>query len=248
MAILLILLALAQDADEYAQRLGDDSAEVRDKAARELLSQGRKAVPTLRKIAEKPEGEAQRQARSLLKDISEREVTALLKEKGHEHAGEQVEVRDEGLTAVLPHGRVYILRTKGACGACGSFERTVIVNDLTDEKGKPALIRTGKDIVPLFPEAAKGEEGVRKTARAALFVLRATQPKAHTNDLIGKSNASNDPDNWWKSKDYKVTETKEGWTVTGLRIQFNHDFYEVTISFDKEGRLGKIEPKATGMS
>jgi hypothetical protein len=239
------VLAIQDDAASWLDRLGSDVLEVRSKAAEELVARGRKGLDFVRSIVKKADGEARRQAEWVVAEVPRREVAALLKKEGHADK-DPVEVKDDEFSKVRPGSAVFVVPTKKGCAACGNRERVVVVNDLSDPSGAPVLVKDAADVVGLFAEASQDEARVRAVARAAMFVVRATRPKAHTDELVPRAEAGNDSDNWWKPESWKV-EKGEGWTVAGVVLQFDHAWYRATLRFTGEGKLKEIATEPTGM-
>ncbi len=242
MALLLLALSLPQDeVDDIIARFSADSLGAKERAVRELVSRGRPAVPVLHKVAAKASGEPQSLARRAILEIGKAEVAQFL---GAEPRAVRT-VADDEFAKLLPKLSVYVQLTEEGEDGKGSARRAVAVNDLSDEKGAPVRIAKPEDVVKLMP-AGKDEAGVRTVARAALFVLRATQPKAHTDPIVGQSNGGGDRDNWFEPEKYEVRKGADGWTVSGIFMQFSHEWMALTLAFDAGGRLAKIGVASTG--
>jgi hypothetical protein len=247
MAILLALALLQDDdVDEIIRRLSARSIGGRQRAMDDLVSRGREVIPLMRKVVAKAEGEPLALAKRVIGEIDRDEAKLVLAKAGHENINDLKTVADEGLAKRFPNLSLHVLPTKAGEDGRGEAERAVVVNDLA-EKGEARLIAKPEYVVALLASKAENEEDVRALARAALFVLRATKPKAHTDTLVGRSNAPNDPDNWWDAAAYKV-EKGDGWKVSGVSMQFGHEWMSIELALDKDGRLSKIVATSTGRS
>jgi hypothetical protein len=118
----------------------------------------------------------------------------------------------------------------------------VVVNDLTDDKGAARILAKPEDAVPLFPMAAKDEEGVREIARAYMFVMRTLQSQDHVSDLIPPP----DGEGWRKPAKYTVAKGEAGWKVAGLDILWDRAFYTFELEFDKDRKLRSAKAIDTG--
>jgi len=216
----------------------------RARAMEELVSRGREVLPLMRKVVARAEGEPLALAKRVIGDIDRDEAKLLLAKAGHENINDLKTVADEGLAKLFPNLSLHVLPTKAGEDGRGEAERAVVVNNLGD-KGGARLIAKPEDVVALLTSKAADEADVRALARAALFVLRATRPKAHTDTLVGRSNAPNDPDNWWDPAAYTI-EKGDGWKVSGVSMQFGHEWMSVELALDKDGKLAKIVATSTG--
>ncbi len=241
--ILTIALALfcQETPEEILKALSDTDAVARGEAVDKIVARGRAAIPALRKAIESSDGDARKAALGAIDRIGTAEVTALLTKEGHTEFGDLKSVTHEAYRKVLPNGMVHLLPGNAACKACGNVERILVVNDLSDGKGAPRIVKVVGDVPALFAGKAATEEEQRATCQAAFFVLRALHPKAHTKDLL--------PTDEEAFADPKLIQIKKGddgaKATAGFKI--NHAYYTATISFDAKGVLSKIELTDTGM-
>lgn len=242
-----ILLPIQDEIEGWIQRLGDDLVEVRDEAARQLTAKGRPGIPLVRKILERSSGPGRLAAEQVLKDIDRADAAAVLKDAGHGGLDKLVEVRDEEYARVCPTRPVWVLPT-GPTKSGENVQRAVVVGDLEDAKGPARLIRKPEDIVGVVLRKAEDREEAIAAGRAALFVLRATQPKAHTDALIPGPELADTDENWRLPARWKVERRDDGWSLSGIRMFFDHDIQAVSIGFDKGGRLSSIKVEYTGQS
>ena len=248
MLFLLALTLIAQDVDETLKKLSDESVEVRKEMAAALVKQGRPAVPLLRAALAKAAGNAKLEVESALAQISSNEVKALLDGAKIKGLGELQIVTDDVLAKLLPTAVVYLLVTKRDDDDSG--ERVIVVNDIADGKGAPRLLKKEADILPLFPMKGSKKEEIAVIARAALYLLRAMHPSAHSSNLIpggGKGHDGKAAD-WTIPADYPLAQKDGTWRVDNLAMKFGHDYNLVAVAFDKEGRLAEIKVDYTGVS
>src|SRR5262245_32514413 len=227
MTALALLLALQYDdtPEDVIRRLSARSLAGKARAMEELVSRGRDALPLMRKVVEKADGEPLTLARRVIVDIDRDEAKVALAKAGHENLDDLKTIADEGLAKVHPLLSLHVLPTKPGVDGRGEAERVVVVNDL-GEKGAPRIVAKPEEIVDLVTSRPANEDDVRAAARAALVILRATQPKAHADQLVARANAPNDPDNWWDAAAYKV-EKADGWRVSGVTMQFRHEWMSI---------------------
>lgn len=245
---LLLTFLLFQDLDETLRRLGDESVETRKEAAAALVKQGRSAIPLLRKILAKAVGTAKLEAESALSQISTNEVKALLDGAKIKRLGDLQIVTDDGLAALLPSVVVYLQITSRDDDDSG--KRVIVVNDLADEKGRARLLAKETDIIPLFPMKAAKKEEAAAIARAALFLLRAMHPAAHSDRLIpgGSKGLKGEDVDWSLPDDYPLLQKEGAWRLDKVAMKLGHDYNHVAVSFDKEGRLTELKVTYTGVS
>lgn len=241
-----IALQVEDTPEDVIRRLSARSISGRQHAMDDLVSRGREALPLMRKVVGKAEGEPLTLARRVIGEIDRDEAKLLLAKAGHQNINDLKTVGDEALAKLLPNLTVHVLPTRPGEDGKGSAERVVVVNDL-GEKGSPRAVAKPEDVVALVTAKATNEDDARAVARAALFILRATQPKAHADTLVARANAPNDSDNWWEPTAYKVAKG-DGWKVTGVVMQFGHEWMNVELAFDKGGKISKIATATTGRS
>lgn len=222
--ITLLLFALLQDTPEdVLKALSDPSAVARAEAADKLQARGRSAIPLLREAEAKADGDGLVEVRKVIARIGEAEVIALLKSAGHDDVSDLKVYTDDVLSKRMPHGAVYLVPGQPGCKACGNVERMAVVNTLAD-------------VAKLFPGPAKDLDDRRAVAAAAMFILRAMHPKAHTREVIPRDDeAFADPTliTW---NDLRGT--------CGFKI--GHAYYEAILDFTDAGALGTMTLKDTG--
>jgi hypothetical protein len=234
--LLLALLAVQSD-DEVVKKLSDESVDVRKEMSAALVKKGRASAAQLRRIADKEGGQAKAEAQAALAEISSNEVKALLESEKVKGIGDLQVLKDDAVAKQLPSATVYLLSTSKDDDDSG--RRVIVVNSLDDPKGAPVLLKKPGDIVPLLPAKAGSNEEAEAVVRAALYLLRATHPLAHSDELV--------PAIAWDK--LKVTPINGGgWQVTKFPMKFGHDYQTVDVAFDESGRLTGIVATYTGES
>ena len=240
MTLLFILCLLHQDTvDDVIKAFSAESPVARGEAVDKVVARGRKAVPLLRDVIAKATGDAKGEATRAVARISEGEVRDLLKKEGHESLDAIKTVTHEVFAKAFPKATLYLLPGHAACKACGNVERIAVINDL---EGDAKILKKSADVAALFTDKSKDEAAMRATAAAALFVLRAMNPKAHTAEVLPvKGEAFASPETLKRRKG-----DADAHVLTG-ELQVNHAFYNVDVTFAADGSLAGITLVDTGM-
>ncbi len=237
MFTLLLSLALLQSDDEVIKRLSDESVDVRKEMSAALVKKGRASAVQLMRIAARETGQARAEAQSALAEISTNEVKALLDAEKIKGLGDLTTLKDEAVAKQLPSSTVYLLLTSKDDDDSG--QRVIVVNSLDDAKGAPKLLKKPADIVPLLTAKSGSKEEAAAVARAAVWLLRAMHPRAHSDELV--------PAIDWDKLDL-VPLKGGGWKATKFPMKFGHDYQHVEIAFDDKGRLTGLAVTYTGES
>jgi hypothetical protein len=247
----------------WRARLEDPSPEARQKAAGELVAMGRKAIPILREVYA---GGKIAESSPLWKELDTIGKELAVAEASRVFATGPV-VASSPVRVVTEAGGFRTLAGYLACreGSLGHWtftvadasrygpeliERAVVVDDLSDESFVPTIVRTFDDVVALMKKAPAMPAGLNGDprlaflcgrARTALDVIRLTRSPAHSNALYP---AEGTKESWRRG--YMVTSSKAGTDeLSRISMQLGHDWYDIVLAFDVDGRIERIAAKVT---
>ncbi len=150
-------------------------------------------------------------------------------------------VEDSEFAAILPDVELWVAFERDPKNEFDDPARMVVASITTDGDSRIELLPDERSIVALL-RSLKFKADKAKSARACMTVVRLQHAKAHTTDLLPRTVAKNDPDNWFDRSGYTVEKNR----VSRITIQFGHEWFTAAVDFDRKGIVEKIVLESTG--